>query len=128
MPKFLRLFPNSEPRLSQAYVRQKLETGQWGRQINLDKQAPHNELTRVPGKSYLLASVDAQELFDKYAGTGKLAKLRNGGYDNKEVVVADRIIGFAVDAATGNEYPTNAFKIHYSRTKTHIVPKYNPSM
>ncbi|MDR2538576.1 MAG: hypothetical protein LBC43_02905 [Bifidobacteriaceae bacterium] len=124
MPKILRPHLDQEQRLSQAYVKQKFETGQWGRHINIDKQRPHNELTRAPGKSYLLASVDAQELFDKYAGTGVMRESRLGHYTNQELIHADQYIGYAYSGS--QLYLTKEFKIHHSKNRTHIVPFYNP--
>ncbi|MDR2538960.1 MAG: hypothetical protein LBC43_04940 [Bifidobacteriaceae bacterium] len=120
MPKILRQHTDSEQQLSQAYVRQKLTTGQWGRDINIDKQTPHNELTRAPGKSYLLASVDAQELFNKYAGTGTLMFTTDGRLTNIEKIQIDRNIGYAVNET--ERKLTNQFKIHHSKSRTHIVP------
>jgi hypothetical protein len=123
MPKILRLHADSELQLSQTYVRQKLETKQWGKLVHAEKQRPHNELTREPSKSYLLASVDAQELFDKYAGTGELRVLSNGQFSNQELVIADVNIGYSVNV--DGIHLTNKFKIHHSKNRTHIVPYYN---
>jgi hypothetical protein len=86
---------------------------------------PHDETTREPGKSYLLVDVDAQALFDQYAGRGRLRMISEGRYDNKQIVVADRLIGYAVDPSTGEQRITNQFKIHHSATRTHIVPVFS---
>ncbi len=102
------------------YIRSKLQSGDFGKIINPEKQAPHNEKTRVEGKSYLYGGNElAQELFDKYAGTGEVSKGPKG-YEgiNKEICIADRIIG--IDYNTKKE--TNMFKIHHSKNRTHIVP------
>lgn len=105
---------------SQLHVETMLESGQWGKKINPEKQAPHMESTRVEGKSYLYDNEDPQALMDKYAGKGNLNRTKNG-FGNKEVVSVDHIIG--IDYNSGEE--TNWIKIHHSKKKTHIVP-YKP--
>lgn len=105
---------------SQLYVETMLRSGQWGKKINPEKQAPHIESTRVEGKSYLYDNEDPQALMDKYAGKGKLNRTKNG-FGNKEVVYVDHIIG--IDYNSGEE--TNWIKIHHSKKRTHIVP-YKP--
>lgn len=105
---------------SQLHVETMLESGQWGKKINPEKQAPHMESTRVEGKSYLYDNEDPQALMDKYAGKGNLNRTKNG-FGNKEVVSVDHIIG--IDYNSGEE--TNWIKIHHSKKRTHIVP-YKP--
>lgn len=105
---------------SQLYVETMLKSGQWGKKINPEKQAPHIESTRVEGKSYLYDNEDPQALMDKYAGKGKLNRTKNG-FGNKEVVYVDHIIG--IDYNSGEE--TNWIKIQHSKKRTHIVP-YKP--
>lgn len=105
---------------SQLYVETMLKSGQWGKKINPEKQAPHIESTRVEGKSYLYDNEDPQALMDKYAGKGKLNRTKNG-FGNKEVVYVDHIIG--IDYNSGEE--TNWIKIHHSKKRIHIVP-YKP--
>ncbi|MDR2538287.1 MAG: hypothetical protein LBC43_01385 [Bifidobacteriaceae bacterium] len=124
MPKIVRLHADSEQPLSQTYVRQNLETEQWGKLVHADKQRPHNELTSEPGKSYLLASVDAQELFNKYAGTGELQRDHRKRFINIELVQADFYVGIAVNE--GKRKLTKRFKIHHPKNRTHIVPYSKP--
>jgi hypothetical protein len=92
--------------------------------VHAEKQRPHNELTREPDKSYLLARVDAQELFDKYAGTGKLIIQNSGKFSNKEWIEGDDFVGYAVSGT--EKVLTKSFKIHHSRFRTHIVPYASP--
>lgn len=99
------------------YVKNNIQNGVFGDIINPEKQRPHNYATRVEGKSYLFKGVDAQMLFDRYAGTGEVVKNRKGR-THREICVADRVIG--IDIHTGKE--TNMFKIHHSKSRTHIVP------
>jgi hypothetical protein len=44
-------------------------------------------------------------------------------WKNKEVILADKIIGVNIDPITQEKIATKAFKIHYSKKGTHIVPK-----
>ena len=92
--------------------------------INPEKQSRHilGSNGYIPGRSYLFDSVDAQELVDKYHGTGRAEISRMGMWKNVENVTADRNIGVRIDPKTGEETPTNRFTIHYSKTGTHVVP------
>lgn len=103
------------------HIRQKIASGEWGTKINLDKQLPHNERTHQAGKSYIYDSIDVQELFDKYAGTGRVERDWKGQRTNKEVVKLDFPIGVAVSEFGIVE--TDIVKIHHSKNRTHIVPK-----
>ncbi|MGN9866613.1 T7SS effector LXG polymorphic toxin [Bacillus swezeyi] len=58
----------------------------------------------------------AQELLDKYAGTGEI--LKNG----REVVNFGQKIGKAYDMKTGKYIETTRGTIHYSKDGAHIVP------
>lgn len=76
-----------------------------------------------PKPSYLTITYDeAQELVEKYAGTGKILLNKDNSFKNREVIVTDKIIGVHVNQTTGKETPTKAFKIHYSKKGVHIVP------
>lgn len=103
---------------SNYYVKNNIKKGVWGNKINREKQAPHNELTREVGKSYLYKNINSQDLFDRYAGRGILEKTLTGKYSNKEICSSDVAIG--IDFRTGRE--TKMFKIHHSKNRTHIVP------
>ena len=126
MPKSLPLFQeikyndiiDYEKLKSRYHVKNNIKRGVWGKKINKEKQAPHNESTREIGKSYLFKNIDSQELFDRYAGRGILQKTLAGKYSNKEICSADVEIG--IDFRTGKE--TKMFKIHHSKNRTHIVP------
>ncbi|MEW3992947.1 T7SS effector LXG polymorphic toxin [Bacillus altitudinis] len=58
----------------------------------------------------------AQELLDKYAGTGHIPS------KGREVVKFDYKIGKAYDLETGKYIETNRGTIHYSKDGAHIVP------
>ncbi|MDU2418058.1 polymorphic toxin type 50 domain-containing protein [Negativicoccus succinicivorans] len=100
------------------YVADKISSGAYGVKINEEKQKPHMESTAGNGKSYLFDTVDPQELFNKYAGTGIMERDSLGRNKNIERCIADFHIG--VDKVTNTI--TNRFKIHHSRQRTHIVP------
>ena len=91
--------------------------------INPEKQIRHDISSDkyIKGRSYLLPGVDAQDLVDRYHGTGHVHINKLNTWD-KEVVVANDDIGICVDEATGTETLTNRFVIHYSKTGTHVVP------
>lgn len=101
------------------FVKSRLNDNRLGSQINLEKQAPHIAATVTAGKSYFGDDINVQELFDKYAGTGRLEKNRNGR-THKEIVHAPDFEGVAVSLDSTRK--TNTFKIHHSKKRTHIVP------
>lgn len=82
----------------------------------------HNNYT--DGRSYLTISLDeAQELVNKYAGTGHIDRDKNGIWKHTETVSHNSIVGVDVDNRTEYKYDTDTFKIHYAKNGTHIVPK-----
>lgn len=93
--------------------------------VNPDKQARHiRESGSYDGKrSYIYGDIEtAQELVNRYHGTGELAFDKSGKWKQKEVIQADTEIGVNKNPANGNETPTTRFVIHYSKTGTHVVP------
>lgn len=101
------------------FIYQKIQTGEWGKKINPDKQLPHMESTQKSGKSYIYDSVDVQELFNKHYGTGRIELDRHGRRTNKEVIELGYPIG--INGSDGSE--VTSIKIHHSEKRTHIVPK-----
>lgn len=99
------------------YVKSNINNGVFGTKINDNMQKPHNYSTRASDKSYLLENIDAQKLFNKYAGTGIVRKDRHGR-THVEICVADKNIGYARWAGK----KTNMFAIHHSKKRTHIIP------
>lgn len=79
----------------------------------------------IEGRSYLTISIDeAQEIVNKYAGTGKINRYPNSRkWDNTETVISDRTVGYSLNEIDGSETETRAIKIHYSKKGTHIVPR-----
>ncbi len=78
------------------------------------------------GPSYLtIDEKKAQELVDKYAGTGILRRNKDGSWANEEIItVHPQDVGMAVNNLDGKEAPTSVFKIKYGKKGTHIVPDY----
>jgi len=105
-------------------LRERIKSNETVKTVNTEKQIRHirNNEGYIEGRSYLLDGTDAQELVDKYHGTGELELSWNGSWTNKEFVIADKIIGININLETNKETPTNRFIIHYSKTGTHIVP------
>lgn len=101
------------------FIYQKIQTGEWGKKINSDKQLPHMESTQKSGKSYIYDSVDVQELFNKHYGTGRIELDRHGRRTNKEIIELGYPIG--INGSDGSE--VTSIKIHHSEKRTHIVPK-----
>lgn len=72
--------------------------------------------------SRITISIDeAEELVRKHAGTGTMKTTRDGKWNGTEICAANKVVGFIV-RKDGTEVPTRLFKIHYSKTGTHIVP------
>ena len=101
------------------FIFQKIQTGEWGKKINPEKQLPHMESTHKTGKSYIYDSVDVQELFDKHYGTGRIELDRRGRRTNKEIIELGYPIG--INSSDGSE--VTSIKIHHSEKRTHVVPK-----
>lgn len=100
------------------FVKSRLRDGRYGSTINSEKQAPHMESTKQVGKSYFFDSVDPQNLFNEYAGTGEVEKDRSGKRTNKEAIMTDNVLG--IDGSSGE--PARGLKIHHSKKRTHVVP------
>lgn len=84
-------------------------------QKNLEKGAP-------PPSYLTITKEECQALVDRYAGTGQFK------YDPKstkmqEIISQNKPIGTYIDPRTGEVVEnTNDFRIHYSKTGSHIVP------
>ena len=84
-------------------------------QKNLEKGAP-------PPSYLTITKEECQALVDRYAGTGQFK------YDPKstkmqEIISQDKPIGTYIDPRTGEVVEnTTDFRIHYSKTGSHIVP------
>lgn len=94
----------------------KLEEGKQGKHI-----PAHNNY--IPGRSSITLTIeDCQELIYNKSGTGTLIFNKNGGWEHKERIVADKVIG-TVTGSDGKIIETNKATIHYSKNGAHIVPR-----
>jgi len=67
-----------------------------------------------------ILTVNAQELIDKYAGTGQILPQKKG--PPKERISSDTVIGKYFDLKKKKYLETNRAIIVYSKTGTHIYP------
>ena len=110
---------------SDEILRVKLRSEETPKILEMGKQGKHlkGHNNYIVGRSYLtISSEEAQELIDKYAGTGEIKRNSKGIWQNKEVITVNKDIGVNVDIATNKETATNRFVIHYSKKGVHIVP------
>ncbi|MCL2225742.1 MAG: polymorphic toxin type 50 domain-containing protein [Defluviitaleaceae bacterium] len=105
-------------------IRARIRSDAIDKTVNAEKQNRHirGSGEYLEGRSYLFEGVNAQELVDKYHGTGWLERLETGAWKSKETVTADMDVGVRVNPETGEKTTTDRFTIHYSNTGTHIVP------
>ena len=93
--------------------------------INKGHQTKHIKSSSgyIPGRSYIYGDLeDAQALVDRYHGTGKAVLTRKGEWANKEMILAENIVGVNLDPQTGTETETQRFTIHYGKKGVHVVP------
>lgn len=106
-------------------TRKYIKSDEWPKEIIEGRQGKHilGHNNYIEGRSYLTISLEeAQELVNKYAGTGEIRFNSNDEWDKKEIIKVDKDIGVDVNNKTGEKMSTNRFKIHYSNKGTHIVP------
>lgn len=116
---------NLKAYLKDQSIRRRLRSDSQPKTIDEGKQGKHilGHNNYQKGKSYLTVSMnEAQQLVNKYAGTGAPQRTRTGEFSNQELIIADRAIGVNIDNKTGKKTLTNRFYIHYSKSGTHIVP------
>ena len=79
----------------------------------------------IKGRSYLTISMEeARQLIKRYAGTGTIKRDSKGRWTGKEIIVADRTIGYYVEPGSEPSL-THRFYITYATGKNpgaHIVP------
>ncbi|HFL3632245.1 TPA: polymorphic toxin type 50 domain-containing protein [Clostridioides difficile] len=106
-------------------IKEDIKNGKYNLNIHDGKQGKHlkEHNNYIEGRSYLtITKEEAQELVNKHAGNGIIKFNRSGEWDKKELIEVDKNIGVNVNNITGEKTLTNKFKIHYSKTGTHIVP------
>lgn len=109
-----------------AKIRELIKSDSTPKKLNTGSQNKHIPDSKgyIKGRSYLYGNVEtAQNLVDRYTGTGELKFTKSTGeWNHKEIVTVDEDIGVAITKETGEGMPTNRFVIHYSKKGTHIVP------
>ena len=103
-------------------LKKKIANGEISLKINPEKQNRHVLGTKEykNGRSYITISIDeAESIVESKYATGKVTVSKSGQI--KETLFENKIIGMDLDF-DGSEHETNGFKIHYSKTGTHIVP------
>lgn len=107
-------------------VKDAIASGKVSVTVNTDKQNRHIKGSSgyIEGRSYMKGTVeDAQKLITELSGTGEPVYKPNGEWNNKEKVVADKVIGVNIDPNTMKETDTSKATIHYSKTGSHIIPR-----
>ena len=106
-----------------ALVISKIQSGEITLKLNEEKQLPHLKGEKyVSGKSYFTISLDEiQSLVYRNYAKGNVYAKRDGRI--QEVVKTEKTIGNVVNPKTGAEEATSSMKIHYSRKRTHAVPR-----
>lgn len=110
---------------SEKDIRKYIKSDNVNKKLNIDAQQKHikGASRYIEGRSYLIISeIEAQDLVNKYAGTGHIEFDRKGQFKNKELITLDRPIGININNETNEETPTNKFYIHYGKKGAHIVP------
>ena len=100
----------------------KISKGEISISINPEMQNRHILGTReyIEGRSYFTISVEElQSIINLKYATGRVTVSKTGQI--KETMFIDKIVGIDKDL-DGREYETNGIKIHYSKSRTHIVP------
>lgn len=106
-------------------VRKLIRSDAIPKKLNVGAQNKHIRGSKVyiQGRSYIYGDLKAaQELVDKYHGTGDIRFNDSGEWIKKEFFTLDEDIGVDVNPETGIETPTNRFSIRYGKKGTHVVP------
>jgi len=106
-------------------VKQLIQSDETLKSINIGHHNKHIKSSNgyTTGRSYIYGDIkEAQSLVEKYHGTGRAVLTRKGEWTNKEIVLAEDVIGVNVELETGAETETRRFTIHYGKKGTHIVP------
>lgn len=104
-----------------------VESGEISFNLNPEKQNPHiygsPAYDEKVHKSYFTVTIEElQEIVNHYYGTRNVLVKKNGQI--KEIIKVEKDIGVCIDEKTGEPIcSTNEAVIHYSKKRTHIVPK-----
>jgi len=128
--KELKLAKDAERQRIIEQYRADIKGGKYKLTVNTNKQNRHIEGTKeykkyvekleTKGLKPGILTADAQELVDKYAGTGKILVQKQG--PSKEKITAETVVGKYYDSQTKIFLETNRAIIVYSKTGTHVYP------
>ena len=108
-------------------VTKAIEENRISLKLNPEKQNPHiygsSAYHEKDHKSYFTVTIEElQEIVNRYHGTGNVLVKKNGQI--KEIIKAEKDFGICINEKTGEPIcSTNEAVIHYSKKRTHIVPK-----
>lgn len=108
-----------------AEIRELIKSDTTTKKINIGKQNQHIRESKgyKEGKSYIYGDLNtAQEIVDKYHGTGEIVLTRSGEWNHKEVITTTDLLGVVLFPDTKSDETTNRATIHYSKNGTHVVP------
>lgn len=108
-----------------AKIRELIRSENTPKKLNIGKQNEHIRESKgyKEGKSYIYGDLNtAQEIVDKYHGTGEIVLTRSGEWNHKEVITATDNLGVVLFPDTKSDEITNRATIHYNKNGTHVVP------
>ena len=106
-------------------IRDIIKSDKTNKKINVGNQNKHIKGANGynPEKSYIYGDIPwAQELVDRFHGTGRLVFDRHGNWSHKEIAKNETPIGAVVFKDGTPDEETRRFTIHYGKNGTHIVP------
>ncbi len=106
-------------------VRELIRSDATLKKLNIGNQNKHilGSSGYIEGRSYIFGDLTtAQELVDRYHGTGEIKLTSAGEWSKKELLTAEEDIGVSINPALNTMMRTNRFAIHYGKKGTHIVP------
>jgi len=123
MAEFLEMKYNDTREYKDLKLQERIRSGEYNLKLN-GQQNKHilGHHDYKPGRSYLLDGVDAQELVNKYAGTGSIQRDRKNRRRNQEIISISDFVGFNMPEKNGQIELTRTFKIMYGKKGVHIVP------
>ncbi|MBE6162622.1 MAG: hypothetical protein E7155_03535 [Streptococcus equinus] len=123
MAEFLEMKYNDTREYKDLKLQERIRSGEYNLKLN-GQQNKHilGHHDYKPGRSYLLDGVDAQELVNKYAGTGSIQRDRKNRWRNQEIISISDFVGFNMPEKNGQIELTRTFKIMYGKKGVHIVP------
>lgn len=123
MAEFLEMKYNDTREYKDLKLQERIRSGEYNLKVN-GQQNKHilGHHDYKPGRSYLLDDVDAQELVNKYAGTGSIQRERKNRWRNQEIISISDFVGFNMPEKNGQIELTRTFKIMYGKKGVHIVP------